>query len=144
MSHRSKVARSAACVVHNLQAVQSQSEAAEMAPKAAAKMAAKAKAAPKMAAKAKAAPKMAPKAKAAPKMAPKAKAAPRPRVRRRTQIQIHADNKAMVDAMFPALRDWLLEEFMTLKAWNARWGCRYPRSLRKFVADFLREVMDNH
>ena len=142
MSYRSNVARSAACVVHNLQAVQLQSEAADMAPKAAAKMAAKAKAAPKMAAKAKAAPKMAPKAKAAPKMAPKAKAAPR--VRRRTQIQIHADNKAMVDAMLPALRDWLLEEFMTLKAWNARWGCRYPRSLRKFVADFLRDVMENH
>jgi hypothetical protein len=113
-----------------------------MAPKAAAKMAAKAKAAPKMAAKAKAAPKMAPKAKAAPKMAPKAKAAPR--VRRRTQIQIHADNKKMVDAMLPVLRDWLLEEFVTLKAWNARWGCKYPRSLRKFVAEFLREVMDNH
>ena len=97
-----------------------------MAPKAAPKMAAKAKAAPKMAAKAKAAPKMAAKAKAAPKMAPKAKASPR----RRTQIQIHADNKRTIDAMLPVLRDWLIEEYMTLKAWNARWGCRYPRSLR--------------
>ncbi len=92
---------------------------------------AKAKAALKMAPKAKAAPKMAPKAKAAPQMAPKAKAAPRRRVR--TRIQIHQDNKVLVDDMLKDLRDWLIEEYYTLKQWNRRFGSRYPRTLRKHL-----------